>query len=302
MVIVLAYAESRCFTAFIDILGISDLIERNLEIARDKLSLFHDHVRKFIAMSPEGLKQTVAFSDCVVLVWSDLDKAIDGCTKLFNLVFDANGALFERYYADHYKYRAILLRGAISEGSLELEDEEVNTGSIQKFIFGSALSRSAKGEGLLKGSRLTILGDIHHENTYLEELTINPRGKQVREIHWPMLRTDQRFSEKIKWIMSLCDLYSKDNQNVCKHYRDTLWVFARSLDKLNDDNLVIDFISLLEQHPNINLKTPYWSPISLCVADILIKKPRLKTYFEDADNFIHTAMIMSSLKLMENIE
>ncbi|MFD0710994.1 hypothetical protein [Paenibacillus sp. GCM10027626] len=297
-------SESQCYTAFIDILGISDLIERNLPIARDKLSLFHDHVRKFVSNSPSGLKQSVVFSDSLILVWENIDSAIDGCSQLFAEVYDSNGQFFQHYYGDQYKYRSLFLRGAISEGTLELEDEVVSESSTQRFIIGSGLSRSAKGESLVKGSRLLLLGEwTALDHNLLSPVSLFPKAKISREIMWPLIKSAQfRNVDRFKWILSLCELYRTDPTSVSKHFRDTLWLLMRSL--LQEQNLDVrelqEIITLFDQAKFIDIENGYWLPILLCLAETISKYPDLRSSYGLNVELSKLIYMYSSLALMEN--
>lgn len=294
-------SEGHCFTSFIDILGISDLIERNLPNARDKLSLFHDYIRRFLDDSPKGLSKSIIFSDSVILVWNDVNHAIDGCASLFSLVFDANSDLLRQYSMEQFMYRAILLRGAISEGSLEIEDGETSGSSERWFIIGSALSRSAKGETLVKGSRLILLGNWASEkNILLDEIELNPKGRVGREILWPLARCGGINVESFKWILNLCHLY-KSNNAISVHYRDTFWVLLRSAINNEDERFFIQAINSIEQLNLIDWENPFWAPIILCIIEGFIKFPKIMEILSLTFSQLKKGLISAELKLMGNI-
>lgn len=301
--VVSLFAESHCFTAFIDILGISDLIERNLPIARDKLSLFHEHINRFVADSPKGLSEAITFSDSVILVWEDQINAIEGCASLFSSIYDSNGPLYQQYHGDQYKYRAILLRGAISAGSLEFEKEMESGKSLQKFIIGSALSRSAKGESLVKGSRLLLLGDGSLKHYLLDDSRLSPKKRICNEVLWPLAGSRDSDIDRVKWILNLCGLYAEGEHSLLNHYRDTLWVIIRSISKRTDnEDLLLQMIEYIAQNSFIDLRNSTWLPIFLCIADIIHNHTLLK---ENIDKIIKldTRLILTnaSLKIMDNL-
>ena len=296
--------EAQCYTAFIDILGISDLIERNLAVGRDKLSLFHDHVRSFVSSKPAGLKQSIVFSDSLILIWDNINDAINGCADFFANVYDSNGQIFQQYYGDKYKYQALLLRGAISEGTIELEDEEVVNASAQRFIIGSGLSRSAKGESLVKGSRLLLLGNWSDlQSSIVDTTLLSPKSKICREVLWP-LKKNLSFNQfdRLKWIIYLNELYRNDPIYISKHFRDTLWTILRSVIRQRpSERELCEIIALIEQKRVINPEESFWLPVTLALAQIIYETPNLEIDPNFKGKIMETVFGNSSLALMESI-
>uniref|UniRef100_A0A4Y8Q6F6 Uncharacterized protein n=1 Tax=Paenibacillus athensensis TaxID=1967502 RepID=A0A4Y8Q6F6_9BACL len=263
--------------------------------------MFHDHIKKFVASDPKGMKQSIVFSDSVIIVWNTVENAIDGCAELFSNVFDSNGFLFDQYYADDYKYRSLLLRGAISEGSLEIEDEENGVNIHQRFIIGSALSRSAKGESLLKGSRLILLGDWDSTtNQFLDNISLSPKSKKCREILWPKYITKFNSTDRFRWILNLCELYRQEPVPVLRHYRDTLWLFLRSALSDLDEKHLLEIVTQVIDSKFIDLENSFWAPITLAISDIFIKYTNLQNQVIQSKKILGSVLNVAALTIMEN--
>jgi hypothetical protein len=151
--------EGEKILAFVDLLGFSRMVSLDKAKARTVLSDFYNISWKNIRNN-QSVKGTL-MSDSL-LIYSDNRTSILNClSDIYRECFKKNDT-YENLGKDFF----LLLRGAVSEGFVQLEDRITSPNFNKNFIISPALVHSAKLESLVKGSRLLVAvnNDSEEEN------------------------------------------------------------------------------------------------------------------------------------------
>jgi hypothetical protein len=141
--------EEEKILAFVDLLGFSRMVSIDQEKARIVLNDFYNISWKNIRSNP--LVKGTLMSDSLLL-YSDNRTSILNClSDIYRECFRKNSE-YESLGKDFF----LLLRGAVSEGFVQLEDRTTSPNLDKNFIISPALVHSAKLESLVKGSRLLV--------------------------------------------------------------------------------------------------------------------------------------------------
>lgn len=156
--------EEEKILAFVDLLGFSRMVGLDQEKARRVLNNFYNISWRNIRDNP--LVKGTLMSDSLLL-YSDNRTSILNClSDIYRECFKKNSE-YEFLGKDFF----LLLRGAVSEGFVQLEDRTTSPNLDKNFIISPALVHSAKLESLVKGSRLLVA-------------VKDGSQEQEREYHW----------------------------------------------------------------------------------------------------------------------
>lgn len=134
--------------AFIDLLGFSQMVEKDYEKAREILNDFYNISFRIIKkdLSVEGS----LFSDSLLAHSQSYSSLINCITEIYRECLKKN-ATYDKG-SDFF----LLPRGAISVGYINIETRQTSPNLTKDFIVSPALVHSAKLEASIKGSRLLI--------------------------------------------------------------------------------------------------------------------------------------------------
>ncbi|MEY8847631.1 hypothetical protein AB9K26_02385 [Psychroserpens sp. XS_ASV72] len=141
--------EEERILAFIDLLGFSRMVSIDQNKARQILNDFYNISWRLIR-SNEDVKGTL-MSDSLLLYSSNRTSILNCLSDIYRECFKKN-----KEYESLGKDFFLLLRGAVSEGFVRLEDRTTSPNLDKNFIVSPALVHSAKLESLVKGSRLLV--------------------------------------------------------------------------------------------------------------------------------------------------
>lgn len=176
--------------AFIDLLGFSNMIQKDHNTAREILNDFYNISFGIIKENPNVTGSL--FSDSLLAHSEDYPSLINCITEIYRKCLLKNNSY--TYSNDFF----LLPRGAISVGLLNIEDRQTSPNLTKDFIISPALVHSAKLEGTIKGSRLLIAINQNDDH-------------QIRDLQW---------NGSIKSI-----LYENSSFEFWKNYiyTDSLW-------------------------------------------------------------------------------
>ncbi|KAA9341156.1 hypothetical protein [Larkinella humicola] len=134
--------------AFIDLLGFSQMVERDPEKARTVLNDFYNISYQIIKDNTDV--NGSLFSDSLLAHSNNFAALINCITEIYRRCLNNN----TKYLEDEHFF--LLPRGAISVGYFNIEERSTSPNLTKDFIVSPALVHSAKLEQSIKGSRLLV--------------------------------------------------------------------------------------------------------------------------------------------------
>ncbi len=141
--------EEEKILAFVDLLGFSRMVAINQDKARIILNDFYNASWENIRSNT--LVKGTLMSDSLLLYGNNRTATLNCLSDIYRECFRKNTE-----YEDLGKDFFLLLRGAVSEGFVHLEDRSTSPNLDKNFIISPALVHSAKLESIVKGSRLLV--------------------------------------------------------------------------------------------------------------------------------------------------
>ncbi len=141
--------EQEKILAFIDLLGFSRMVSLDQEKARIVLNDFYNVSWRIIRNN--SLVKGTLMSDSLLLYGENRTATLNCLSDIYRECFRKNTE-----HEDLGKDFFLLLRGAVSEGFVHLEDRSTSPNLDKNFIVSPALVHSAKLESIVKGSRLLV--------------------------------------------------------------------------------------------------------------------------------------------------
>lgn len=134
--------------AFVDLLGFSNMVERDFNTAREILNDFYN-ISYDVIKEDENINGSL-FSDSLLVHSENYSSVINAITEIYRKCLKKNAS----YTFD--KEFFLLPRGAISVGYINIEKRHTSPNLTKDFIVSPSLVHSAKLEQNIKGSRLLI--------------------------------------------------------------------------------------------------------------------------------------------------
>lgn len=204
--------------AFIDLLGFSQMVNRDFNHSKSILSDFYNI--SFQIIKQESMVKGSMFSDSLLAYSSDPAKLVNVITKIYRECLYKNNT----YQYDLSKF-FLLLRGGISFGIAHIQKRIEAPNLSKNFIVGPALIHSNKMENQIKGSRLLIA---------------DSKNAKEQVFNW------NNFVESI--------LYENSNFTFWKEYKyfDALWFLDLSKDYESQKIEVSELINISIKLVNAN--------------------------------------------------
>ena len=294
-------SDPRRIVAYSDLLGFSELVVQDPDVAKQLLSDFYNFAQSIKVQNSFEDLELFLFSDFLFVQGDRVERVVNYMCQLFRQALQ---------YSEHSQ-APMLIRGGVARGGVLTQERRAAPQVTKNFIVSPALTHAVKMESLVKGQRLLISAKEREElehfwNSDIKAITYDQPGLKpsalfkkyrYKDLLWARdlsLGIEQSRKETMRHINIAAKLYIHNYNKpvgIVAHYAETLRVCLLSYSSLlepcaDDREFVATFVDeILVPHPNSSV----WLGFLECV---LMSRDAFAFHIEPAmSSFLRKALL-----------